>query len=81
MAAECQMSKCRARCRLIVEKLRNPETKAPKGRYRFTPPFLGRDTGCGKPFQFRFRFSLHVEKHGKSAERRKNYCFTLLAPP
>jgi len=61
MAAECQMSKCRARCRLIVEKLWNPETKVPKKRYRFTPSFLGRDTRCEKPFQFRFQFGLHMK--------------------
>lgn len=47
---------------LSAEKLRDPGTKAPKGRYRFTPSSLGRDTGCGRTVQFRFRFELRVKK-------------------
>lgn len=67
MAAGCQMSKCRARRRLIGGKLRGiPARKAPKDRYRFTPSSSGRDTGCGRTVQFRFRFGFRVEKHGKA---------------
>lgn len=63
---------------LIAEKLRDPGTKAPKGRYRFTPSSLGRDTGCGRPFNSVFDLTERVKKHGMGAKKSKSHCFVLL---
>lgn len=80
MAAGCQMSKCRARYRLIAEKLRDPGTKAPKGRYRFTPSSSGRDTGCGRPFNSVFDLNRAREKARNGRERKQELLFRFIGP-
>lgn len=76
MAAGCQMSKCRARCRLIAGKLRDPGTKA-KGRYRFTPRVAIQDAEDRSiPFSI---WTSREKARKRGVKRCGGHCFVLLA--
>lgn len=74
MAAGCQMSKCRARCRLIAGKLRDPGTKAPKGRYRFTPRVAIQDAE-DRSIPFSIWTSREKARKGRKKVRRSLFRF------
>lgn len=77
MAAGCQMSKCRARCQLIAGKLRDPGTKAPKGRYRFTPRVAIQDAEDRSiPFSI---WTSREKARKRGVKRCRGHCFILLA--
>lgn len=83
MAVGCQTSKCGARCRLIGGKLRDPGTKAPKDRYRFTPASLGFARYRMRTVQFRFSTLDPARERKKKRTRgraRKPLCFVLSSP-
>lgn len=74
MAAGCQTSKCRARCRLIARKL--PRSRDESSKRALSVYSAGRDTGCGRPFNSVFDLDFPRKKGVKGHE---GHCFVLLA--